>query len=445
MGLSDDVRLGVLTEWVTPELVDEVLAECGRGGVKPGALSPRFMVYFTLALALFAQDSYDDVAENLVGGLEGMHETVPNRASFTRARQRLGPEVLEALFRRIGGAVAPGGLGGSFWQGMRLAAVDGFVLDVPDSEANRTFFGGPTDARKAEAGFPQVRVVTLTETGTHASIDARIGGFNGGERELAVQMADSAAGMLVIMDRGFPGVELWKAYTRAGAHLLLRARSTVASRPLEVLPDGTYLGRMSLAGQRASHPGGVTVRVIEYRVDGGEVIRLLTDLMDVDAHPAAELAALYHERWEVESAYRQVKTFQRGPQQVLRSAAPALARQEVWAHLVVHHCLTRIITRVASGERIDPDRISFVKVLKHVRRSVVTQAKDVVSAVGSFLSMLEAKVRRKLAGGPRRHRAAPRVLKRPDSKYSPSVKRRQHGPTCRVPAQLIALHPVMLG
>ncbi|WP_162624815.1 IS4 family transposase [Streptomyces cadmiisoli] len=445
MGLSDDVRLGVLTEWVTPELVDEVLAECGRGGVKPGALSPRFMVYFTLALALFAQDSYDDVAENLVGALEGMHETVPNRASFTRARQRLGPEVLEVLFRRVGGAVAPEGLVGSFWRGMRLAAVDGFVLDVPDSEANRAYFGGPTDARKAEAGFPQVRVVTLTETGTHASIDARIGGFNGGERELAVQMADSAAGMLVLMDRGLPGVELWKAYTGAGAHLLLRARSTVASRPLEVLPDGTYLGRMSLAGQRASHPGGVTVRVIEYRVDGGEVIRLLTDLMDIDTYPAAELAALYHERWEVESAYRQVKTFQRGPQQVLRSAAPALARQEVWAHLVVHHCLTLIITQVAGGERIDPDRISFVKVLKHVRRSVVTQAKDAVSAVGSFLSMLEAKVRRKLDSGPRRHRTAPRVLKRPDSKYSPSVKKRQHGPTRRVTAQLITLHPTVGG
>lgn len=445
VGLSDDVRLGVLTEWVTPELVDEVLAHCGRGGVKPGALSPRFMVYFTLALALFAQDSYDDVAENLVGGLEGMHETVPHRASFTRARQRLGPEVLETLFRRVGRAVAPDGLVGSFWRGMRLAAVDGFVLDVPDSEANRACFGGPTDARKAEAGFPQVRVVTLTETGTHASIDARIGGFNGGERELAVQMADSAAGMLVIMDRGFPGVELWKAYTGAGAHLLLRARSTVASRPLEVLPDGTYLGRMSLAGQRASHPGGVTVRVIEYRVDGGEVIRLLTDLKDVDAHPAAELAALYHERWEVESAYRQVKTFQRGPQQVLRSAAPALARQEVWAHLVVHHCLTRIITWVADGKRIDPDRISFVKVLKHVRRSVIAQAKDAVSAVDSFMSMLVGQVRRKLDGGPRRRRTAPRVLKRPDSKYSPSVKRRQHGPTRRVPAQLIALHPMMLG
>jgi hypothetical protein len=289
-----------------------------------------------------------------------------------------------------------------------------------------------------------VRVVTLTETGTHASIDARVGGFNGGERELAVQMADSATGMLVIMDRGFPGVELWKAYTGAGAHLLLRARSTVASRPMKVLPDGSCLGRMSLAGQRASHPGGVTVRVIEYRVDGGEVIRLLTDLMDVEAYPAAELAALYHERWEAESAYRQVKTFQRGPTQVLRSSGPALVRQEVWAHLVVHHCLNRIIVRVADGERVDPDRISFVKVLKHVRRSVLKQAKDAASAVGSFLAMLEAKVRRKLDSGPRRHRTAPRVLKRPDSKYSPSVKHRQHGPTRRVLAEVITLHPAML-
>jgi hypothetical protein len=444
VGLSDDVRLGVLTEWVTPELVDEVLSECGRGGVKPGALSPRFMVYFTLALALFAQDSYDDVAENLVGALEGMHETVPNRASFTRARQRLGPEVLEALFARVRGAVGPEGLSGSFWRGMRLAAVDGFVLDAPDSPANRAFFGGPTDARKAAAGFPQVRVVTLTETGTHAPIDARIGGFNGGERELAVHMAGSAAGMLVIMDRGFPGVELWKAFTSAGAHLLLRARSTVASRPVEVLPDGSYLGRMSLAGQRASHPGGVTVRVIEYQVDGGEVIRLLTDLIDVEAYPAPELAALYHERWEAESAYRQLKTFQRGPAQVLRSTAPALVRQEVWAHLVVHHCLNRIIMRVASGERMDPDRISFVEILKHVRRSVVKQAKDTVLAIGSFLAMLEAKVHRKLDSGPRRSRCASRVLKRPDSKYSPSVKKQQHGPTRCVPAKVITLNSVIL-
>lgn len=261
-------------------------------------------------------------------------------------------------------------------------------------------------------------MVTLTETGTHASIDARVGGFNGGERELAIALAGSAAGMLVIMDRGFPGVELWKAYTAAGAHLLLRARSCVARRPVEALADGTYLARMNLAGQKGAHPGGVLVRVIEYQVDGGEIIRLLTDLFDPKAYPAAELAALYHERWEAESSYRQIKTFQRGPGQVLRSASPDLVRQEVWAHLTVHHCLTRIIMDLADGHGIDPDRLSFTKVLKHVRRSVVRQCADTPAKVGKFLAALASRVRRKLDNGARRLREAARQLKRPESKYS---------------------------
>jgi IS4 transposase len=370
-GVADEVRLGLLTEWVSAELVDQVLAGCGVRDQRPGALPARFMVYYVLALALFQQDSYDDVAENLVGALEGMDEAIPNRSSFTRARQRLGAGVLEAVFRRLAGPVAPPGLDGAFWRGMRVAAVDGFTLDVPDTAANRAAFGGPSDARGRPAGFPQARVVTLTETGTHSPVDARVGGFSGGEPELATAMAPGAAGMLVIMDRAFPGVALWKAYTRAGAHLLLRARSGVAARPVQVLGDGTYLARMNPAGCKGAHPGGVLVRVIEYRVDGGEVVRLLTGLTDPAAFPAGELAALYHQRWESESSFRQVKTFQRGPQEILRSADPELVRQEAWAHLTVHHCLTRIIMRLAAGERIDPDRLSFVKVLKHVRRSVI--------------------------------------------------------------------------
>ena len=303
-GLADEVRLGALTEWVTPQLVDEVLAECGIRDQRPGALPARFMVYYVLALALFQQDSYDDVAENLVGALEGMDETVPNRSSFTRARQRLGAGALEAVFRRLAGPLAPDGLEGAFWRGMRVAAVDGFTLDVPDTPANRAAFGGPSDAKGQPAGFPQARVVTLTEAGTHASIDARVGGFSGGEPELATAMAPSAAGMLVIMDRGFPGVALWKAYTQAKAHLLIRARSSVAARPVTVLDDGTYLARMNLAGQKGARPGGVLVRVVEYRAGGGEVVRLLTSLTDPAAFPAAELAALYHRRWESEVGHR---------------------------------------------------------------------------------------------------------------------------------------------
>ena len=382
-GVSEQVRLGLITQWVTPELVDEVLWECRKRDRRPGALPAGFMVYFTLALALFHQDSYDDVAEQLVGGMQEVSGCIPHKASFTRARERLGSGVVERIFHRLAGPRAPAGLAGSFYRGMRLAAVDGFLLDAPDSEANRRL-RRPEGLQREPGGFPQVRVVTLTETGTHASIDARVGGYNSGERDPAVAMASSASGMLVIMDRGFPGVELWKAYTGAGAHLLLRARSCVARRPVRHLPDGTYLARMNLAGQKGAHPGGVLVRVIEYRVDGGEVIRLLTDLFDHDAYPAGELAVLYHERWEVESAYRQIKTFQRGRQEVLRSTDPRLVRQEVWAHLVVHHCLTGIIMQLADSNGIDPDRISFVKVLKHTRRSVDRHLADTPPKIRRF-------------------------------------------------------------
>src|SRR5947207_15676833 len=168
---------------------------------------------------------------------------------------------------------------------MRVAAVDGFVRDVPDTPASRAAFGGPADAKGQPAGFPQARVVTLTETGTHSSIDASVGGFGGGEPELAIAMAASAAAMLVIMDRGFPGVALWKAYTQARAHLLIRARSSVARRPVQVLDDGTYLARMNLAGQKGAHPGGALVRVSEYRVDGGQGIRRLTARRDPEPSP----------------------------------------------------------------------------------------------------------------------------------------------------------------
>ncbi|MFD0629517.1 IS4 family transposase [Streptomyces sanglieri] len=447
VGISDHVRLGVVTRWVTPELVGGVLEKCGVRDKKSGALPAGFMVYFTLALALFQQDSYDDVAEQLVCSVPELSESIPNKSSFTRARRRLGPRVLETLFRELAGPLAPVGLKSAFYRGMRLAAVDGFVLDVPDTTANRAAFGGPVKNGQP-AGFPQARVVTLTECGTHAQIDAAVGGFNGGEPELAIKMADSAAGMLVIMDRGFPGVALWKAYTGAGAHLLIRARSSVAARPVEHLPDGTYLARMNLAGQKGAHPGGVLVRVIEYRVDSGEVVRLLTDLVDPIAYPAAELAGIYHSRWEAESAFRQIKTFQRGPAEVLRSGDPDLVRQEVWAHLVVHHCLTQVIIALADDNRIDPDRVSFVKVLKHARRSVVRQCTDTPTKIKEFLVVLAAKVHRKLDNGARRLREADRHLKRPDSKYSSKlsyrINTRDRRPTRRVTAKVITLHPAIV-
>ncbi|WP_329295627.1 IS4 family transposase [Streptomyces sp. NBC_01455] len=439
VGLSDQVRLGALTRWVTPELVDEAISDCGKRDKKPGALPARTMVYFVLGLALFHQDSYDDVAENLVSAIPGLSGGIPNKSSFTRARQRLGPRVLETVFRKVGGPLAPVGLAGSFYRGMRLAAVDGFYLDAPDTPANRAAFGGQDAKDGTPLAFPQVRVVTLSEVGTQAVLDARVGGLVDSEQDLSLPLAGSARDMLVIMDRGFVGVKLWLEFTGAGAHVLIRAKSNNACTSIEPLADGTYLARIS-QWQGKRQVRSVTVRVVEYQVEGGETVRLLTDLLDPEQYPAAELAALYHDRWEAELSNRQIKTYQRRPQAILRSAAPDLVRQEVWAHLTVHHCLSRMIVDIAGGHRLDPDRISFVKVLKAVRRSVVPQAANTPRKLGKYLASLASNLR-KLDIGPRRNREADRLVNRVKLKYADPPKGWTRQPTRRIQPKIITLLP----
>ena len=434
------MRLGVLTRWVTPELVDEAVGDCDKQGKRPGALPARTMVYFVLGLALFHQDSYDDVAENLVSAIPDLAGGIPNKSSFTRARQRLGAEVLETVFRRVAGPIAPDETNGSFWRGMRVAAVDGFFMDTPDTVANREEFGGPTTPDGSPVAFPQARVVTLSEAGSHAVVDARIGGLNCGELELATPLADAARGMLVIMDRNFAVLDVWQAFTGAGAHLLIRAKTPVARTVVEQLPDGSYLARVTSLGRNGTKTRRVVVRVVEYQVDDGETIRLLTDLLDPETAPASELAELYHQRWEAELSNRQIKTYQRGPQEILRSATPDLVRQEIWAHLTVHHCLSRVIVDIASQHRIDPDRISFVKILKAARRSVIQQATSTPLKLQQFLAKLATKLG-KLDIGPRRDREADRLVKRLKLKYADPPKGWKRQPTRRIEPKIIRLLP----
>ncbi|MER7820895.1 hypothetical protein [Streptomyces sp. NPDC096153] len=184
--------------------------------------------------------------------------------------------------------------------------------------------------------------------------------------------------------------------------------------------------------------------MIDYQVDGGETVRLLTDLLDPGDWPAAELAALYHERWEVESAYRQLKTFQRGKAEVLRSVSPELVRQKIWAPLTLHHCLNRIILRLADGEGLDPDRISFVKVLKHTRRSVVLQAGRSARLLRQFVKRMATKVIRKLDNGLRRLREADRYTRHPVSQYIVRKKDQVRRGTRRFPEKVITLAPAIL-
>lgn len=439
------MNLGVLTQWVSPELVSRVLAECGRADRVANALPLEFMVYYVLALALFSQDSYEDVMDNLVSGIPVLAQDVPNKSSIFAARRRLGAGVMEAVFRAVAGQVAGEAVPGAWWRGHLVCAIDGFVLDMPDSVANRGYFGGPTvlrDGLVGEAGYPQARVVTLIEAGTRAVRDAAIGGYGVGERELAGRLvASSGPGMIVVMDRGFPGWELVGAFERQGTAVLLRGTSQIARQVERVLPDGTYL---STLWQRSKRGRGepVWVRVIEYRVEGGERIRLLTNLLDPREAPAGELAALYAQRWESEGSNRQLKTYQHGREAVLRSPIPDLVLQEIWAHLTVNHAVSRLTGLIAGERGKDPDGISFTKALKEVRRTVIRQSVNTVAkAVRYALDMADdlRRYTRQVVPG----RSALRALKRATRHFDARPRGSRGQPvTTRTPPKTITLTPI---
>lgn len=394
----------MLTQFVPPSLVDAAIEGRTRDKARrAGPLSMRFAVYFELALALFTHESLEDVCDNLVGAVPELCELAPAKSALHGMRRRLGPEAMRAVFEAVVGPVAGPETLGARWRGLRTLAVDGFVVEIPDSPANRAHFSGPVtrgaDGGAVAVGYPVARVVTPVETGTRAIGGAAIGGYLTGEHELAEQLAPHAGeGDVVIFDRNFPSVALCKAFRATGAHLLVRAKKHIGTDRVEVLADGSALVRMWSNAVRGRGPERYeTLRLIEYEIGTGEVIRLLTSMTDPEHDPACEIARLYAERWQSEVSNLQVKTLQIAPGQVLRSHHPDQVRQEIWAHLAVNHCLSRLITLMAEERREDPERVSFTKILKEVRRSVIRQ---IAHAVNRVLD---------IADDPRRYRNPERV------------------------------------
>jgi hypothetical protein len=385
--LSDRVAIGLLTRAFPAAVVDSAVASAGRGEVRSRLLPARVVVYYVLAMCLFSGQGYEEVMRLLVGGLEWLGRwrrawTVPSTAAIAKARARLGPGPLCALFEAVARPLAAPATRGAWYRGLRLVAIDGTVLDVPDTAGNEDRVGRPGSGRGEGGGaFPQVRLVGVGECGTHAIFAASMGPCATAEKALAGQVLPALApGMLVLADRGFLGYDLWRRAAATGADLLWRAGSRFTLPVLEVLPDGSYLSRL-VPGHHGprSTAGPVTVRVVEYTIDDGnapegEHYRLVTTLTGAGQAPAAELAALYAQRWEFETALDEIKTHQRGARAVLRSKYPDGVEQEVWGFLLVHWAIRDLMHTAALDAGIDPDRISFLRTLRMTRRSVTTQA-----------------------------------------------------------------------
>ncbi|MFD7583802.1 IS4 family transposase, partial [Kitasatospora sp. NPDC059817] len=377
--LSDRIAIGVLTQVFPPGLVDEVIAETGRAEQRSRLLPARVVVYFVLAMCLFFGQGYEEVARLLGEGLgEGRRSwRVPTTAAIGRARRRLGPEPLRLLFARVCRPMAVPGTAGAWYRRWRVVAVDGTTLDLADTEANDAFFGRHASGRGA-AAFPQARVVGLAECGTHAMFAAEVGPLSAGEQTLSRRLfGHLRAGMLLLADRGFYGVELWQQARATGADLLWRVRKNAGLPVVRTLSDGSYLSEVFAGHDRRNRRDPVTVRVVEYTLAStgdATVYRLITTLLDPEEAPAAELAALYAQRWEIETTLDEIKTHQRGPRLVLRSKYPWGVEQEVYGLLLVHHAIRQLMHQAALNDGLDVDRLSFTRSLRVVRRQVPAQA-----------------------------------------------------------------------
>lgn len=406
--LTDQITLGVLAASVPRDAVDDAVAVTGRKAKRrDGKLPPHVMVYFAMAMALFADEDYEEVAARLAGTLASWKcwdssWSVPTSGGITQARQRLGFEPLREVFASVAQPVAELLTRGAFLAGWRLMSIDGFEWDAPDTKENAAEFGyaGKAAGDPDRPAFPKVRVVTVSECGSHAVVGAEIGGVAGkgaGEQALARRLYRRLdPGWLVIADRNFYNWEDWCAGADSGAALLWRVKADLRLPLIEALPDGSYLSVLispkaggnardklieaARAGQDLDADRARYVRVIEYDVpdragDGkGELIALVTTITGWQRAPAAELADAYYQRWEHETGNDQLKTHLRGPGRVLRSRSPDMVRQEIYGYLLAHHAVSALICQAATEADIDPDRVKFTRAVRVVRRATAPAA-----------------------------------------------------------------------
>ena len=378
--ITDYISLGVVAKTFPLEKIRASLAASGKESVRQRDLPAHVVVYYVIALALYMQSSYREVLRCLLEGIQWLVEpgagiNVAGNSGISQARTRLGWEPVRQLHDEVVRPVAVAATKGAWYRAWRLISVDGSTLDVADEKGNNEAFGRP-GASRGESAYPKIRFVSLVENGTHVLFGSRMADYATSEAALAKTVLPSLGkGMLCLADRGFFGFEMWKQAAATGADLLWRVRKNIHLPCEKRLPDGSYLSRIYPSQQdqrRASN--GIVVRVIEYRLEGVEgaepLYRLATTILDHELAPATELAALYHERWEIETAFDELKTHLRGAHIVLRSKTPDLVRQEFYGLLMAHFAVRGLMHEAALRADKDPDRLSFLHAVRVVRRKM---------------------------------------------------------------------------
>jgi hypothetical protein len=378
--ITDYISLGVIAKTFPMSRIHAVLSATNKASIRQRDLPAHVVVYYVIALALYMQSSYREVLRCLIEGVQWLLDPsatvkVAGKSGISQARTRLGWEPLRQLHDEVVKPIAVRTTRGAWYRQWRLVSLDGSTLDVADETANEQAFGRPGASRGSSA-YPQIRFVSLVESGTHVLFGSQMAPYGTGETTLAkAVLGNLQPGMLCLADRQFFGFALWNQARETGADLLWRIKKNLRLACEERLPDGSYLSRIYPSERDwRRKTNGVQVRVIDYCLqdvtDAEPIYRLVTTIMDRTKAPAAELAALYHERWEIETALDELKTHLRGAKIVLRSKTPDLVRQEFYGLMMAHFAIRGLMHEAALKDDEDPDRLSFIHTVRVVRRKI---------------------------------------------------------------------------
>lgn len=406
-------HLGELTQLVPFEMVDEALKATGRVQERLRDLPSRVVVYLLLAACLFPEVGYLGVWRKLTGALAGLPVAAPSASALAQARHRIGATPLKWLFDLLKGPVAGPRTPGARWRGLLVVALDGTTLTVPDTPAVLTRFTKQA-GNHGGTGYPQVRLLALIACGTRTLIDAAFGPTTAGETTYAPRPLPSLKpGMILLADRNFAAQNLVAAVAATGCEVLVRLKNGRRMPVLARCRDGSYLSAL----------GPVRVRVIDCEITVTTTAgkhtgryRLATTLLDPHHHPAADLVRLYHQRWEIETAYLELKSAILGGR-VLRARTPEGIDQEIYALLVVYQLLrTAMADATSTRPGTDPDRAGF-SIARQAARDQTLLAAGVIT--DTAVDLAGAIGRHVLANPlpPRRPRTSPRIVKRAISKY----------------------------
>lgn len=409
--------------------IQDVLRRTGHARRRYLRLPAWFMIWFVIALGLFCRDSYRQVFKWLQ---PFRRKGTPGRSTFCEARQRLGVAPVLRLAQQVVQLQATPQTPGAFFQGLRLMALDSFVVDVPDSPSNARVFGRPGSGR-SPAAFPQARVLALCEVGTHVLWRTQTKPCRRGEVTMAASLLRFLReDMLLLWDRNFLSSGLVRQVRQRGAQLLARIKNNLVFRPLRRLGDGSYLAKHYPSPRhRDRDEGGVVVRIIEYtlsdpgRPGSGEKHRLLTTLLSAARQPAKRLILLYHERWEEEVTIDEIKTHQR-ERPVLRSETPAGVVQEIQGLLLAHYVVRVLMSEAAQRNRLPPRRLSFTGALK-VLRCRLPECPKSRAGLRRWYEDLLAEIAEEVLPE-RRNRINPRVIKRKMSNWRKKRPEHRHYP-----------------